>query len=223
MPTPGRWEGRPPHQLTPAAAGRLATRQGHDETDTPGPPPQTTTDTDHAGTVGRQTAWRTPRGPAPAKAGRTSTRRCSGGIDMPGPPPRATFDTDHTGEALWCQNEVLQPWRHALRTPVEQGTRHRRVSPPRCTDGPRRLVVTRDHGHASGMTVYAPDTCGGGTLAPSSARLPTHSRRAEPNAALQAPPIAAARDERRLLAVACKRLLGRPQSSGVWRSDRWQQ
>ena len=43
------------------------------------------------------------------------------------------------------------------------------------------------------------------------------------NAPVQAPPTVEATYERRLIAVACMRLLGRPQSSGVWQSNQWQQ
>ena len=90
---------------------------------------------------GRTDRLGTPRRPAPVHAGRAGTRRCSGGTEAPGPPPRATPNTGHTGEDLRHQRVVLQPERHALRPPVAQGMRHRRVAPPCGTDGPRRGSV----------------------------------------------------------------------------------
>ena len=54
-----------------------------------------------------------------------------------------------------------------------------------------------------GMHPSSPDT-----------RLPSHTRRAEPNASLQLLPEAAAK--RRLEAVSCKALLGQDLTSGTW-------
>ena len=136
-PPPRRWEARPPHPLTPTAAGRTATRPGHAETDTPGsPPPAPSTRT----TPGRW-ADRPPRGhraglrQRPPLGRHQTVRRGHGHAQTaPASPPA----THHPGEALRRHHAVLPPWRHALHTPVEQGTRPRRTSPPHGTDGPRR-------------------------------------------------------------------------------------
>ena len=80
------------------------------------------------------------------------------------------------------------------------------IQPPRSV--PRRSVATWDRGPTAGRTTNDPDTGGGGTLAPLSARLPPHARRAEPNARGEPRPTATARHERRLLGVGSSAMLG---------------
>ena len=79
---------------------------------------------------------------------------------------------------------------------------------------PRRAVITRDDGHATGMTASDPDTGSGGREpgAPNS-RLPPHARHAEPNARGEPRPRAGARDERRLLGVGSTAMLGSYRAS----------
>ena len=63
----------------------------------------------------------------------------------------------------------------------------RQRSTPHQPSKARHLGATRDHRRAAGMTEHTPDPGGEGTLTSPYPRLPTRSRRAEPNAAAQPP------------------------------------
>ena len=159
---------------------------------------------DHAGTVGRQTAWGTPCGPAPAPAARPAPDGATVARTRPdrsseppshAPPRRGPAAPTRGAPALAPRaphargaghqaQAHLSTARHGRATALEHA-RQPSTPPPPCWL--RRSVAARNHGHAAAMTAYDSDTGDGGTLPPPSARLPPHSRHAEPNACGEPP------------------------------------
>ena len=109
-----------------------------------------------------------------------------------GPPP------DPACEAVQRSPHTCGAGHEAQRGPHPHGTDGSRRASVRAAAHPSPDLLATARGGATRprtrreQTASAPDTGGGGILAPPSARLPTDTRRAEPNAGRQAPPMAEA-------------------------------
>ena len=150
-------------------------------------------------TRGGQTASGTPRGPAPALVGRAGTRRGDGGTDTPGPPPQAfqprTMPERTCGTSARCSSpgttRSTRPWSRARGTGASlHRTARTGYGAGVCgaAEHPTPALLATALGGDTGPPIrFWEDGLRASHLrwrnpGASSARLPPHARRKEPNA-----------------------------------------